>query len=350
MTFLQVFQVSTETLKSKDQEKDHWHYWCQHKNARTRPPWGIDRDKTMTTTTQFSKPDQQRAEMLKWLEATAHSQPRFDMGIGDASKVGESYFRRDGLRGLSIAEVCHRVGFLKAANSVGVDAARRPLNIYICAATLESQSWLMLDDLNLTECIRIAGERAHMIVQTSQGRHHLWLATSRPVTIDERKICQQVMQHRFGGDAASTSGDHFGRLAGFKNVKRNCWVNLVEVKHSDRRADVDKLLSYGEGFDSLSPLGGVVSPRSDKKGCNPPLMSPSTARLSLPSEFVSDGRDESSAEFAFACVYLQKRLNIEEGIQLLAQRAMERKKRNSWSGAEAYARKTFAAAELRLKR
>ncbi len=304
----------------------------------------------MTTKPHFRKPDQQRTEMLEWLVATAHSQPQFDLGIGDAYKVSGSYFRRDGLRGLSHDEVNHRIGFLKAANAVGNDAVRRPLNVYICSSTSEPQSWLMLDDLTLGDCISIAGDRTHMIVQTSPGRHHLWLATNRPVTIEERKICQQVMQSRFGGDAASTSGDHFGRLAGFKNVKRNCWVNLIETKIVDRRADIEKLLSHQEVLGSLSPQGGVVLPKSFGVGHTSVTEYSSPARTFIPTTSSSDGRDESSAEFAFACVYLHKNLNIEEGIHLLAQRAIDRKKRSTWRGAEAYARKTFSAAEIRLKR
>jgi len=158
------------------------------------------------------------------------------------------------------------------------------------------------------------------------------------------------MQKRFGGDAGSTSGDHFGRLAGFKNVKRNCWVNLIETKIVDRRADVEKLLSHQEVLGSLSPQGGVVLPMSSGMGNSSATEYSSPARTFIPTTSSSDGRDESSAEFAFACVYLNKNLNIEEGIQQLAQRAIDRKKRSTWRGAEAYARKTFSAAGIRLKR
>ncbi len=55
----------------------------------------------MTTKPHFRKPDQQRTEMLEWLVATAHSQPQFDLGIGDAYKVSGSYFRGMGFGDLA---------------------------------------------------------------------------------------------------------------------------------------------------------------------------------------------------------------------------------------------------------
>ena len=300
-----------------------------------------------------SKPEQHRLRMMEWLIATSHdASPRFDCAIGDANKGEGAYFRRDGLRELDVNDVNRRCSFLRAANSVGVESARRPLNIYISAASSSAQHWLMMDDLTFDECVGIAGDRAHMIVQTSPGRHHLWLATTRPVSVAERKACQQVLQQRLGGDAGSTSGDHLGRLAGFKNVKRNSWVNVVSTTVKDRRVDVVKLMTLASemGFSALPPEGGVcLSPKvvnlSFSQGVPHPAELPAlSTHMSPPKNYQSNGRDESRAEFAFACVYVQKKLNIEDGISKLAQRALDRKKRSTWKSAEHYARKTFEAA------
>lgn len=300
------------------------------------------------------KPTEQTQAQLDWMAGTAHAGNgvRYDMGIGDASKA--LYFRRDGLKSLAMDEIKHRMGFFKAANSVGVEAARRPLNIYITAAVAELQSWLLMDDLDLDQCHLVARDRTHMIVQTSPGSHHLWLATSRPVTVDERKICQQALQHRFGGDAGSVSGDHFGRLAGFKNVKRGCWVNLAATVITDRRADIDKLLSIaaeaGVGLALSIPQGGVVPSPVLIQGGAPQARSPSVISppvSSVSSSFSPSGRDESRAEFAFACAQYQKHLDIEAGIQSLTQRALDRGKCKNFAAAEKYARKTFDVAALR---
>lgn len=291
------------------------------------------------------KPQEQMQAMLDWLTATAHAGAgaRYDLGIGDANKA--LYFRRDGLKSLSMADIHHRLGFFKAANAVGVEAARRSLNIYITAAVADPQSWLMLDDIESVErCHEIAGERSRMIIQTSPGSHHLWLSTSRPMTSDERKLCQQILQRRYGGDDGSTSGDHFGRLCGFKNAKRNCWVNLVDAVITDRRADVDKLLALvaemGLGFSI--PHGGVVS-SSLLSGVAPQARAPSLCH-SVSSSFSSTGRDESIAEFRFACESLKRLATSDSIIRDIADRALSRGKCRTAAAANRYASRTVDAA------
>ncbi|ADL55550.1 RepB family DNA primase [Gallionella capsiferriformans] len=290
------------------------------------------------------KPEQQRQAMLDWLMATSRlgTDTRFDIGIGDANKA--LYFRRSGLSRLRSLDLQMRIPFFKAANISGVGQVSRPLNIYVCAAVTEPQSWLMMDDLTLNQSRRVAGERTHMIIQTSPGLHHLWLATSRLISIAERKACQQVLQQRYGGDAASVSGDHFGRLPGFKNIKRGKWVNFVDSKIVDRRADVDVLLELAEkqGF-ILPPLGGVVSAQPQAN-----LHNAFASRVrSIAKPFIATGRNESSFEYAYARAHYEKNLTIEDGIANLAQRALDRGKRKTYAAAENYARLTFAHAATR---
>ena len=310
------------------------------------------------------KPNEQTKKMMDWLMATSHDEElaTFDMGIGDASK--SMYFRRHGLDNLSLDDIDSRTKFFRAVNTNGVEEARRPLNIYICSAKSQPQSWLMLDDLTIEQCREIAGNRTAMTIQTSTVSYHLWLATSRPVTVTERKLCQQVLQKKYGGDEGSVSGDHFGRLAGFKSAKRNCWVNFIGAEFTDKRAEVDKLLAMADemGFSTLSPMGGgylsqpqvvesslTISPAPALGDIKPApssrTQSVSSFKASQTSAYQPSSRDESHSEFAFACVHYQKNLDIEKGIQSLAQRALDRGKRKNWPSAESYARTTFEKAE-----
>lgn len=313
------------------------------------------------------KPHEQLKEMMDWLMATSHDEElaTFDMGIGDASK--SMYFRRHGLDNLSINDIDIRTSFFRAVNTVGVEEARRPLNVYICSAKSQPQSWLMMDDLTIEQCREIAGNRTAMIIQTSATSHHLWLATSRPVSVAERKLCQQVLQKKYGGDEGSVSGDHFGRLAGFKSIKRNCWVNLICLEITDRKADVDKLLAMADelGLDPLlSPMGVVdlcqpqvvasslpissaFSPAlvNSKPITSSPTQSSSAIKTHQTSAYQPSSRDEHRAEFAFACAHFEKKLDLEKGIQSLAQRALDRGKGKTWPSAEAYARTTFKETE-----
>lgn len=296
----------------------------------------------------MKKPMEQMTDMLDWLRNTAHAgaAARCSIGIGDAEHRSDAFFLRAGQINLSIEEITRRAPFYRAANSVGLAGkADRPLNIYISSAVSLPQSWLLLDDLGIEECQQIAGKRTNMVIQTSPGRHHLWLATSRPVSVVERKVCQQVLQQKFGGDAGSVSGDHFGRLCGFKNIKRNCWVNFISESTSDRRADIDKLLILATemGLSPFSSPSGVCD-SSSPQACvssSPQGVAPQARPLShshnVSSSLSPSGRDESKAEFGWACGWLSKNLNLADGIARLTQRAADRHKPKP----EQYARRTF---------
>lgn len=268
---------------------------------------------------------------LNWLCATAHGEARLDIAIGDADKRPDAFFMRKDHINLNRSDIDKNSAFYRACNVSGMKKlAERPLNIYIKSAS-HDQSWLMLDDLTLEQCHRVAENRTSMIIQTSAGRHHLWLATSRAITSDERKHCQKVLVQKFGfGDAGSTDGEHLGRLAGFKSIKRNCWVNYISSKITGNSAKVDVLLAIEiEGDQPSRPMGFCASsqPQASKQGVS-----------------LESGYDNSRAEFGWACGWLKKNLDAEEGIKRLTERAADRHKPNP----ARYARMTFEKAAKTL--
>lgn len=93
-------------------------------------------------------------------------------------------------------------------------------------------SWpvVFLDDVTPAQAEKIAGEFAAAVIETSPGRCHVWLAVSRPLDETERKAIQQQLIVEHGGDAGSVSGEHLGRLPGFKNNKRGgVFVNIKTI-------------------------------------------------------------------------------------------------------------------------
>lgn len=270
-------------------------------------------------------------QQLDWLCATAHGEARLDIAIGDADKRGDAFFMRKDHFDLTRADIDKNSAFYRACNTIGFKKlAERPLNVYIKSAS-HDQSWLMLDDLTLEQCHSVAGNRTSMIIQTSAGRYHLWLATDRAITIAERKHCQIVLVQKFGfGDKGSTDGEHLCRLAGFKSIKRNCWVNFVSAKITETRAKVDRLLAIEiEGDQHSRPRGFCASsqPQASKQGLSN-----------------AAGYDNSQAEFGWACGWLKKNLDTEEGIKRLTERATSRHKPQP----EKYARITFEKAAKTL--
>lgn len=110
--------------------------------------------------------------------------------------------------------------WLKAENASGADIYVRPTRNLPCPM-------LFLDDVHPKMAIKIATKYAILTVRTSpQGGCHLWLLTTEPLCEVKRGKAQHYLAQRVGADMASTSGEHFGRLAGMKNWKRGgVWVN-----------------------------------------------------------------------------------------------------------------------------
>jgi hypothetical protein len=78
---------------------------------------------------------------------------------------------------------------------------------------------VFLDDVCI-EIVKQIKKRA-LVVETSPDSHHVWLPTNRSLSENERHAEQARLQPLLRSDPASTSGEHFGRLPGFVNHKRN---------------------------------------------------------------------------------------------------------------------------------
>lgn len=131
--------------------------------------------------------------------------------------------RFTGAQALEAAQLESRLPWLRAENAAGNDIYFRPFR---------HQAWplVFLDDLAPRLALRIAAKYRAAVIETSPGSCHLWLGMAVPLAEQERTRVQQDLVTRLAGaaDPGSVSGDHWGRLPGFRNHKpdRNCWVNL----------------------------------------------------------------------------------------------------------------------------
>ena len=96
---------------------------------------------------------------------------------------------------------------------------------------------VFLDDVAEALALRTARKYNALVVRTSvEGGCHVWLSCSCNLGERDRHLAQRWLAHRAGADIGSISGEHLGRLAGFKNWKRGgAWVNVVEASHSRQR-------------------------------------------------------------------------------------------------------------------
>jgi hypothetical protein len=149
--------------------------------------------------------------MLDWWAATGVD--RVDLAVRRAS--GAMLWQRDG----PIARL--PLAWARAENARQADIYARPAR---------GRSWplIVIDDVAVARADAVAREVDALLVETSpQGGCHVWLRCDRALAEDDRRRVQRLWISTLDGDPASVSGEHLGRLAGFKNWKRGgCWVNV----------------------------------------------------------------------------------------------------------------------------
>ena len=245
---------------------------------------------------------------------------RFDIGIGRGGDLKR--FRQSGLDDLDIQGVLKRLAWLRAENSGGGDIYFRPAG---------KLSWpiVFIDDLTTEQAGSLNRKYQCWTVETSTGRHHAWILTNgKPLLCWQRYAIQKKIVGLGWGDPGSISGDHFGRVPGFRNMKRNgSWVNL--------KSSPDPELVR------LSPWGVVLNLAESE--------SPTGPAGTRPAHHAGGERGEtdqtpSGVEFGWCCGWLRKGLDPEEAVRRLTLRAQERGKPSP----EKYARRTVSAAQVAI--
>ncbi len=128
---------------------------------------------------------------------------------------------------MDAADIAPLGRWLRAENAHGADVFVRPHRY-------AEVPLVFLDDVPTPDALSLARQVQSLVVETSPGRCHLWLATDRALGESSRQRMQQALAAGqiipgLHADPASTSGEHYGRFAGFRNCKpqRGCWVNLL---------------------------------------------------------------------------------------------------------------------------
>lgn len=119
------------------------------------------------------------------------------------------------------------LGWARAENAHGAE-------IYIRPARGFDWPLVFLDDVVVPIAVEAVRLHGGMAIQTSlEGGCHLWLPCAQSLDENARHRAQRWLSGRFHSDPGSVSGEHLGRLAGFKNWKRGgCWVNVLNCQVS----------------------------------------------------------------------------------------------------------------------
>jgi len=195
----------------------------------------------------------------------------------------------------------------------------RSADVYIRPARGYSWPLVFLDDLPIEDALAVARKYDSLVVKTSEpGGCHLWLSCSMPLDEAERYRAQRWLVRRVAADPASTSGEHLGRLAGFKNHKRGgVWVNLLAASRDRRK---------------WTPVTDDVEKKRHRRRRR--------FRLTRPD------RSPSAREWAWVCALLETGNDPLQVQGLLADRARPRRGKD----AERYARMTVKKARDHILR
>lgn len=117
--------------------------------------------------------------------------------------------------------------------------------VYIRPARGYAWPLVFLDDVAAPMAGRVAGKYDAMVVETSRaGGCHIWLSCTRPLEEEARGQAQRWLARHLEADLGSVSGEHLGRLAGFKNWKRGgVWVNVLRASRRGYRWDPSAAIS-----------------------------------------------------------------------------------------------------------
>lgn len=113
----------------------------------------------------------------------------------------------------------------------------RQADVYVRPARGHDWPLVFLDDVDVNRALKVVAKYAALAVRTSPaGGCHLWLAATRELDERARATAQRWLAARLHADPASVSGEHLGRLAGFKSWKRaGTWVNVLQASNPCRR-------------------------------------------------------------------------------------------------------------------
>lgn len=215
-------------------------------------------------------------------------------------------------------------------------------NVYMRPSRGASWPVIFLDDLKPDVASHISKKYSTLVIETSKGNCQAWLRCAQSLTEPERAACQKALAPLIGADAASTSGDHFGRAPGFRNQKPGRNGFIVTVASS----------THGTCLDTTPHLSATTT--GPIASLDLPLPTGGRVRLQpLPavSVGVSDGT-QSAAEFRFCLArfrWSKDRGRDPSGetdflIKNITQRALERGKRGTESAAQKYAEITVIKA------
>lgn len=262
-------------------------------------------------------PAQQTARQLQWF--ARHGVDRLDLAVQPRAGTWVAPHQNLDAAGLS-----KLLPWCRAENAGGS-------NVYVRPHRHSDVPMVFLDDVTVTAAMTLAQMHPALVLETSANRCHVWIVVDRVLRENERSRLQATLVARLVegkplADPGSTSGDHYGRLCGFRNRKvgRDCWVNLRVAVDCGAPLEAD---------DAAKPACTITIPRAS---VTPACVAPRNA---------TSCSSESEREWGWVMRQLESGAAPHQLVQELTQKALARR------GPDAlrYALRTVGCAVKRMR-
>ena len=107
-------------------------------------------------------------------------------------------------------------------------------DIFIRPHRHDEQPIIFLDDLTLEKALLVSRKYRSLVIETSPNNTQVWISLKKSLSEENRKLIQEHISKLGFTDKGSISGEHLGRLCGFKSQKRAYWVKHISESTSKR--------------------------------------------------------------------------------------------------------------------
>jgi len=253
--------------------------------------------------------------LIQFFRLTRTARLDFGLSKNPTDPPSEWKFVQSPYRGLLLDNALKFLPHIRAQSVRGADVYFRPhADNPACV--------IFLDDLSRRLAAAVACKYQSWVVETSPNSCHVWLLTSCALNQRERYEEQKKIIQTGVGDPGSVSGEHFGRMPGFKSHKRGCWVNLISYPNTN----LPRYQPVNTRAVQPSKEKSNLHHRHRRKG--------------------QSGRDESASEWGYVMGQLENGVTPEQVLQNLVEHCRPRRGHD----AERYARRTISAALKKLGR
>lgn len=178
----------------------------------------------------LSKPSTETNAMLQWFFRQGVSSldihlrcPKFK----NAEYRSDDWIWLTSHQKLSLEKANHLMKWCRFKNHKGSDVFIRPHRY-------DKQPIIFLDDLTLEKAMLVSRKYRSLLIETSPNNTQVWVSLEKSLSEGQRKALQAHISTLGFTDRGSVSGEHLGRLCGFKSQKRTYWVKHLSESTSKR--------------------------------------------------------------------------------------------------------------------